>query len=243
MAAFPTSTTVLDSILFRDAFGTPRMREVFSDFSLISRYAEVEVALAKAEARCGVIPREAADEIAARTDVTKFDFDLLRQETDVVGYPILPLVHQMVKQCGEAGRYVHWGATTQDIMDTAVILQVRDGLAIIEADIAALRGILADLSKKLPRHADGGPHPSAAGAAGDLRLQDRDLAGDVRPPRRAAGATEAARAGRPVRRRRRHAGLARRQGFRSAAGAVRGTRCSAFPSRPGTSRATGWPRW
>src|SRR6476660_5559531 len=119
----PTATTVLDSILFRDAFGTPRMREVFSDYALISRYAEVEIALAKAEARCGVIPTEAAEEIARRTDVSAFDFDLLRQETDIVGYPILPLVHQMVKKCGEAGRYVHWGATTQDIMDTAVILQ------------------------------------------------------------------------------------------------------------------------
>ena len=64
MPAFPTSTTVLNSILFRDAFGTPAMREVFSDFSLISRYAEVEIALAKAEARCGVIPAEAAEEIA-----------------------------------------------------------------------------------------------------------------------------------------------------------------------------------
>src|SRR6201996_2256613 len=148
MAAFPTSTTVLDSILFRDAFGTPAMREVFSDYSLISRYAEVEIALARAEARCGVIPRDAADEIAKRTDVSKFDFDLLRQETDIVGYPILPLVHQMAKQCGDAGRYVHWGATTQDIMDTAVVLQVRDGLAIIEEDIADLRGILADLSRK-----------------------------------------------------------------------------------------------
>jgi hypothetical protein len=52
MPAFPPSTTVLDSILFRDAFGTPAMREVFSDFRLISRYAEVEIALAKAEARC-----------------------------------------------------------------------------------------------------------------------------------------------------------------------------------------------
>src|SRR5258708_3898384 len=151
MPASPTSTTVLDSILFRDAFGTPAMREVFSDFNLISRYAEVEVALAKAEARCGVIPAEAALEIAKRTDVSAFDFDLLRRETDIVGYPILPLVHQMVKQCGEAGRYVHWGATTQDIMDTAVILQVRAGLKIIEEDITALRGILAGLSK---RHRD-----------------------------------------------------------------------------------------
>jgi 3-carboxy-cis,cis-muconate cycloisomerase len=148
MPAFPTSTTVLDSILFRDSFGTPDMREVFSDFKLISRYAEVEIALAKAEARCGVIPAAAAAEIAKRTDVAAFDFDLMRQETDNVGYPILPLVHQMTKQCGEAGRYVHWGATTQDIMDTAVVMQLRDGLAIVEADIAALRGILADLSKR-----------------------------------------------------------------------------------------------
>jgi 3-carboxy-cis,cis-muconate cycloisomerase len=148
MPALPSSTTVLDSILFRDAFGTPRMREVFSDLALISRYAEVEVALAKAEARCGVIPAEAAEEIAKRTDVSALDFDLLRRETDIVGYPILPLVQQMVKQCGEAGRYVHWGATTQDVMDTAVILQVRDGLKVIEEDIATLRGILADISRR-----------------------------------------------------------------------------------------------
>jgi 3-carboxy-cis,cis-muconate cycloisomerase len=148
MTDLPTSTTVFDSILFRDAFGTPAMREVFSDLALISRYAEVEVALARAEARCGVIPAEAAEAIAQRTDVAALDFDLLRRETDVVGYPILPLVHQMVKQCGEAGRYVHWGATTQDIMDTAVVLQIRAALQLIEADIAVLRDILADLSKR-----------------------------------------------------------------------------------------------
>src|SRR6201991_4257355 len=146
-----TATTVLDSVLFRDAFGTAEMREVFSDVALVGRYAEVEVALAKAEAKCGVIPQEAAEEIARRTDVTAFDFDLLRQETEIVGYPILPLVHQMVKQCGEAGRYVHWGATTQDIMDTSVVLQIRAALQLIEADIAVLRDILADLSK---RHRD-----------------------------------------------------------------------------------------
>jgi 3-carboxy-cis,cis-muconate cycloisomerase len=148
MAVFPTSTTVLDSLLFRDAFGTPRMREVFSDLSLIARYAEVEIALAKAEARCGVIPPEAAAEIAEKTEVAALDLDLLRKETDIVGYPILPLVHQLARQCGEAGRYLHWGATTQDIMDTAVVLQVRAGLQIIEEDISALRAILSDLSRR-----------------------------------------------------------------------------------------------
>jgi 3-carboxy-cis,cis-muconate cycloisomerase len=148
MPAISPSTTVLDSALFRDAFGTPAMRAVFSDVATIARYVEVEVALAKAEARCGVIPQNAADEIARRASAESLDFDLLRQETDNVGYPILPLVHQLVKQCGEAGRYVHWGATTQDIMDTATVLQIRAGLALVEADIAALRTILADLARK-----------------------------------------------------------------------------------------------
>lgn len=143
-----TATTVIDSALFRDAFGTPEMRAVFSDVASVERYVEVEVALARAEARCGAIPQNAADEIAAKASVDALDFDLLRQETDNVGYPILPLVHQLVKQCGEAGRYVHWGATTQDIMDTAVVLQIRAGLDVIARDIDEVRAILAKLARE-----------------------------------------------------------------------------------------------
>jgi 3-carboxy-cis,cis-muconate cycloisomerase len=148
MPSVTPATTVLDSALFRDAFGTPAMREVFSDHALVGRYIEVEIALAKAEAQCGVIPPEAAEAIAQHPGISELDFDLLRQETDNVGYPILPLVHQMSQQCGEAGRYLHWGATTQDIMDTAVVLQLREGLRLIEQDIAELRRILADLSRR-----------------------------------------------------------------------------------------------
>ena len=141
-------STVIDSVLFRDSFGTPRMREVFDDRNLIVKYVEVEVALARAEARCGVIPASAADEIAARSRVDALDFDLLRHETEIVGYPILPLVHQLSKMCGEAGGYVHWGATTQDIMDTAVVLQVRDALEVVESELNDLRGILVRLARK-----------------------------------------------------------------------------------------------
>ncbi|WP_159918124.1 3-carboxy-cis,cis-muconate cycloisomerase [Pantoea sp. 18069] len=144
----PSSSTVIDSILFRDAFGTPAMREVFSDRALIARYIEVEVALARAQARCGVIPEDAAQTIARESRLEKIDFDHMRHETDIVGYPILPLVHQLVEMCGDAGRYVHWGATTQDIMDSANVLQVRAALDIVEADIRALRAILADLARK-----------------------------------------------------------------------------------------------
>src|SRR3954449_5787572 len=85
MAAASPSTTVLDSILFRDAFGTPQMRAVFSDRALIGRYIEVEIALARAEARCGVIPAAAAEAIARGCDLDPLDIDLLRRETDNVG--------------------------------------------------------------------------------------------------------------------------------------------------------------
>lgn len=142
------ASNVLDSILFRDSFGTPAMRAVFDDHELVRKYVQVEIALAKAEARCGVIPQEAADEIAAKCNAESLDYDLLRHETEIVGYPILPLVHQISRQAGASGGYIHWGATTQDIMDTAVVLQIRDGLALVDADIKALRTILADLSKR-----------------------------------------------------------------------------------------------
>jgi len=142
------STTVFDSALFRDMFGTAEMREVFSDKALIERYIEVEVALARAEARCGVIPAEAAEQIAAKSTFESLDLALMQHETEIVGYPILPLVEQLSKTCGEAGRYVHWGATTQDIMDTAVVLQVRAALALVERDIQAVRGLLAGLAQK-----------------------------------------------------------------------------------------------
>jgi 3-carboxy-cis,cis-muconate cycloisomerase len=129
--------------LFRDAFGTPEMRDVFSDRSTVARYIDVEVALARAEARCGVIPEEAARQIASAVSLTSLDFDQLRHETEIVGYPILPLVHQLSKQAGHAGRFLHWGATTQDIMDTAVVLQIRDALKLIETDLNHLRMVLA----------------------------------------------------------------------------------------------------
>lgn len=145
------AATVLDSILFRDAFGTPAMRAVFDDRELIRKYVQVEIALARAEARCGVIPADAARDIAARCNAEALDLDLLRRETEIVGYPILPLVHQLARQAGEAGGYVHWGATTQDIMDTAVVLQLRDAFDLVAADIAALRRILAGLAA---RHRD-----------------------------------------------------------------------------------------
>ena len=141
-------STVFDSALFRDMFGTAEMRAVFSDEALVGRYLETEAALARAQARAGVVPQSAADAISAAALAVVINFDKLRQQTEIVGYPILPLVHQLSEAAGEAGRYVHWGATTQDIMDTANVLQIRSALGIVARDLGEVRDRLADLARK-----------------------------------------------------------------------------------------------
>lgn len=142
------ASTVFDSALFRDMFGTAEMREIFSDEALVGRYLEAEAALARAQARLGVVPKDAAQAIDAASRSLTIDYDRLRQETEIVGYPILPLVHQLSAAAGEAGRFVHWGATTQDIMDTGNVLQIRSALAIVERDLKEIGNILVGMARK-----------------------------------------------------------------------------------------------
>ena len=140
--------SVLESRLYKDMFGSERMRAIFNDEATIARYTEVEVALAKVQGELGVIPKEAAKAIIQHADSSKLDYDLLKQETEIVGYPILPLVNQLAKICGPQGEYLHWGATTQDIMDTGAVLQVRAALEVIESELETLDGILDALAEK-----------------------------------------------------------------------------------------------
>ncbi|HEY8872125.1 MAG TPA: adenylosuccinate lyase family protein [Stellaceae bacterium] len=144
---------ILQSTLFGDMFGTAAMRAVFGELAFLARCAEVEAALARAQARLGIVPEEAAAAISAAVDAVRaspgtLDLARLSRETETVGYPILPLVRQLAERAGPGGRWLHWGATTQDIMDTAVVLQIRSGLALVEADLAAVRGHLAGLARR-----------------------------------------------------------------------------------------------
>lgn len=141
------ASTVLDSALFRDLFGTAEMRAIFDDDALLKAYIQVEVALAQAQGRVGVIPETAAKTIAETASIDLLNREHLKRETEIVGYPILPLVHQLSAKLGEAGRYLHWGATTQDIMDTATVLQLRAALDIVERDLADVRTSLAELAR------------------------------------------------------------------------------------------------
>lgn len=142
-------SVVINSGLFGEMFGTDEMRAIFSDRALVQRYLDVEAGLARAQARLGIIPQKAAQAISAVAQVDRVDFRRLTARTEIVGYPILPLVEQLSTWAADGlGQYSHWGATTQDIMDSADVLQLRDALALVEGELEAIGAALAALAEE-----------------------------------------------------------------------------------------------
>jgi adenylosuccinate lyase len=147
--AFSGGSYVIDSVLFRDQFSTEALRLIFSDQSTVQRWLDVEAALAKVQGELGIIPREAAAEIVRKARVELIDLGGLKREMDRTSHPIVPLLRAMSKICeGDAGEYIHWGATTQDITDTGTILQVRDALDVIETNYQTLYGNVCALAAR-----------------------------------------------------------------------------------------------
>ncbi len=141
--------TIIDSRIFGNLFGTDAMRRVWSDENRTAKYVEIERALALVQGRLGIIPAEAADEIVRNCDIGRIDMEKLRLETERIGYPVLGVVSQLNALCRDKlGEYCHWGATTQDITDTATVMQIREGLEIVDADLRAISDALATLARR-----------------------------------------------------------------------------------------------
>jgi 3-carboxy-cis,cis-muconate cycloisomerase len=138
---------VIDALMFRHLASTDEMRRIFDEKSLLQKYLDVEAALARVEARLGIIPSEAAAEISARANVDAIDVDELVRQIKTTGQIIVPVVRALADACsGSAGEYVHWGATTQDIMDTGVILQLSEAVQIIHRDLTEVHDVLCRLA-------------------------------------------------------------------------------------------------
>jgi 3-carboxy-cis,cis-muconate cycloisomerase len=140
--------SVFTSKIVRNMYGTHEMRTIFSDETRIANYVRIEVALAKVESRLGVIPQEAYATIAAKAPGFQIDWERLRTDVEAVGYPVMPFLKQFAEACGEAGEYLHWGSTTRDITDTSVVLQIRDALSVIDADLRRVKAALVTLTEK-----------------------------------------------------------------------------------------------
>ena len=139
MSVNPADSPVLGAL-----YGTDAMRAAMGERAFLQRMLDVEAALARAQARLGIVPPEAAAAITQAAMVDRLDFSELAAATRNTGYP---LVRQLSMLAGpEAGKWTHWGATTQDIMDTAVVLQVRQALSLIRADLMGLNAALGKLA-------------------------------------------------------------------------------------------------
>lgn len=137
----------LASKLFGSLVGDEEVSALFTDEALARRLLEVEAALAKVQGELGTIPSEAAQRIAAAAPTLTVAWDGVRAGVERDGFPIVALVEQLRAHVGgEAASYVHWGATTQDIMDTALVLQVREGLERLEHRLVGLIRALASLA-------------------------------------------------------------------------------------------------
>jgi 3-carboxy-cis,cis-muconate cycloisomerase len=137
-----------DSPVFGALYGTDAMRACMGEMAYLQRMLDVEAALARAQARLGIVPPAAAQAITDAALAEKLDLPALAAATRNTGYPVVGLVRQLSQLTGpDAGRWTHWGATTQDIMDTAVVLQVREGLALIRAELLAVNAGFAQMAR------------------------------------------------------------------------------------------------
>jgi 3-carboxy-cis,cis-muconate cycloisomerase len=139
--------SMIDSPLFGDLFGTRELRAIFSDQMTVQRWLDVEAALARAEETLGIIPAGCAAEITRKAHAELLDMAEMKRQLAFTHHPIMPLIRCFQKVCDPpAGEYIHWGATTQDIMDTGVVLQLKDANRVIVRDLTETYRLLCGVA-------------------------------------------------------------------------------------------------
>ncbi|RLF10419.1 MAG: adenylosuccinate lyase [Thermoprotei archaeon] len=129
-------------------YGSEEMRRIFTEEARLQRMLDVEAALAKANAELGLIPKEAAQVIAERANVKFVKLERVKEIEASIRHDVMAIVEALSEACGEHGGYVHLGATSYDIVDTATALQLKDALAIIERRLRELCELLCELAVK-----------------------------------------------------------------------------------------------
>ena len=138
-----------ESLLYGASFSTSEFLDIFNDHARVQAWFDVEVALAKAQGQLGVIPEEAAQEISQKAVVENVDVSEIGQGISATAHPIVPAIRALEEICDNgAGEYIHYGATTQDVMDTGLVLQIKKSWPIILRDLTGIQDALIKLAKK-----------------------------------------------------------------------------------------------
>jgi len=128
----------------------PDMRGIFTEESRLQKMLEVEAALSWAQAQLGLIPREASEEIGRKANTRFVRLERVKELERVLDHEVMAMVSALSEACeGDAGGYVHLGATSYDIVDTALALQIKEALELLERD---LRDLLEALVEQAERH-------------------------------------------------------------------------------------------
>jgi 3-carboxy-cis,cis-muconate cycloisomerase len=142
------SVNPADGAVYGAVYGSDAMRAIMGERAALAGMLAFEAALARAQARLRLIPAEAAEAITRAADVDRLDLPALAAATRNMGFPTVGLVKQLSALAGpEAGRWTHWGATTQDVLDTALVLQLREAVALLATDLDRLIAALAKLAR------------------------------------------------------------------------------------------------
>ncbi|MFC0111246.1 class-II fumarase/aspartase family protein [Kibdelosporangium aridum] len=142
---------IVDSTFYGHNYSTPASHRIFCDRCRFQRWLDIEATLALVQAEIGIIPADAAERIAASAKVDLLDLDAVRAEIRRTRHSLVGLLRVFQAACGDAGEFVHYGATTQDIQDTGQALEMRDVLDEIES---VLRPVVATLADIADEHAD-----------------------------------------------------------------------------------------
>ena len=139
---------ITDSGFYSHGYTTAEAKAVYCDLRRLQRWLDVEAALATAQADLGLIPSAAGKRLAATAHLELLDYQAIKQGIAVTGHSLIPLLDEWQKTAGpQAAIYCHYGATTQDIQDTAQSLELKDIFAIIERDLARIIQLLANLAE------------------------------------------------------------------------------------------------
>ncbi len=140
---------IMNSDFYKKSWGTAEMRAVFDDEVRFNRWLRIEAALARAQGALGIISKETAAEIDAKAHIENIDLDYLKEQLPRTGHTLMPLLRQLQKACdGDHGQYIHFGAATQDIEDTGLILEMRDAYKIVLRDSITVEKHLITLASR-----------------------------------------------------------------------------------------------
>ncbi|HDN83231.1 MAG TPA: adenylosuccinate lyase, partial [Candidatus Altiarchaeales archaeon] len=129
-------------------YGRGEVKRIFSEEGKLQKMLEVEVALAKAHAELGNIPKDAAAEIERIAKENKVKLSRIKEIEREINHDVMAFVKAFAEACGDAGKYVHLGATSNDILDTALALQLKDFISFLEEDLLKLKRTLLRIAKE-----------------------------------------------------------------------------------------------